>query len=155
MYLAREWCKAIPVFCFHKSKADIEGVMEATAFKAHYKIQHRIHFPKLTLPAIENHALKQQLRHQMNSSISEFGSSGTKVYSLDEKNLWADIESRLNILLDKKLGDKLVIDKSAALNIIWANKKRMREAKLFIESYRIQNDLAGIFECGDSKPYAF
>ena len=59
-------------------------------------------FQNSTLPAIENHALKQQLRHQMNNSISEFGSSGTKAYSLDEKNLWADIESRLNILLGKK-----------------------------------------------------
>ena len=70
----------------------------------------------------------------MNNSISEFGSSGTKAYSLDEKNLWADIESRLDILLGKKLGDKLMIYKSAALNIIWANKKRMCEAKLFLEN---------------------
>lgn len=91
-------------------------------------------FQNSPFPAIENHALKQQLRHQMNNSISEFGRSGTKVYSLDETNLWADIESRLNILLDKKLGDKFMIDKSAGLISIWANKKRMREAKLFLEN---------------------
>ena len=88
-------------------------------------------FQNSTLPAIENHALKQQLRHQMNNSISEFGRNSTKVYSLDEKNLWADIESRLNILLDKKLGDKFMIDKSAGFISIWANKRECARPSFF------------------------
>ncbi|WP_181881822.1 secretin N-terminal domain-containing protein [Helicobacter sp. MIT 14-3879] len=81
---------------------------------------------------IEGNLLKQQLRSQMNNNITEFGKSGTKIYSLDETNFWTDIESRLNVLLDTKLGDKFIIDKATGLISVWTNKKRMQEVFLFL-----------------------
>lgn len=83
---------------------------------------------------LDNLSLRNQLRQQMGSANSRFGKSGTKVYSLDEINFWADIESKLNVMLDTKLGDKFMIDKGSGLIVVWTTKQKMQEVSQFLES---------------------
>ncbi|WP_158657027.1 secretin N-terminal domain-containing protein [Helicobacter aurati] len=97
--------------------------------------------PLFTQSIIEGNLLKQQLRNQMNGNVTEFGKSGTKVYSLDESNFWTDIESRLNVLLDIKTGDKFIIDKAAGLVSVWTNKKKMQEVSLLLANIESKMNL--------------
>lgn len=83
---------------------------------------------------LDNLSLRNQLRTQMSVANSRFGKSGTKVYSLDEINFWADIESKLHIMLDTKLGDKFMIDKGAGLIAVWTTKQKMQEVSQFLQS---------------------
>ena len=82
---------------------------------------------------LDNLSLRNQLRSQMSSANARFGKSGTKVYSLDEINFWADIESKLHIMLDTKIGDKFMIDKGAGLIAVWTTKQKMREVSQFLQ----------------------
>ncbi len=82
---------------------------------------------------LDNLSLKNQLRSQMNSTNSNFGKSGTKIYSIDEINFWADIESKLFIMLDSKHGDKFMIDKGAGLIFVWTTKTKMKEVEKFLK----------------------
>lgn len=83
---------------------------------------------------LDNLSLRNQLRSQMNVANNRFGKSGTKVYSLDEINFWADIESKLQIMLDTKLGDKFMIDKGAGLISVWTTKQKMAEVSQFLQN---------------------
>lgn len=83
---------------------------------------------------LDNLSLRNQLRSQMSTANTRFGKSGTKVYSLDEINFWADIESKLHIILDTKLGDKFMIDKGAGLIAVWTTKQKMREVSHFLQN---------------------
>ena len=83
---------------------------------------------------LDNLSLRNQLRSQMSAANNRFGKSGTKVYSLDEINFWADIESKLHIMLDTKLGDKFMIDKGAGLIAVWTTKQKMQEVSQFLQS---------------------
>lgn len=90
---------------------------------------------------LERFALRNQLRNQMNYANNQFGKSGTKIYSIDEVNFWADIESQLNILLDLKLGDKFMIDKDAGLISVWTTKPKMQEVSLFLHNLESRMNL--------------
>ncbi len=81
---------------------------------------------------LDNLSLRNQLRSQMSNANSRFGKSGTKIYSIDEINFWADIESKLLIMLDSKSGDKFMIDKGAGLISVWTTKAKMKEVKRFL-----------------------
>lgn len=76
---------------------------------------------------LDNLTLKNQLRNQMTYANTNFGKSGTKIYSLDEINFWADVESKLGIVLETRKGDRFMIDKGAGLISIWTNKPKMKE----------------------------
>lgn len=90
---------------------------------------------------LDNLSLRNQLRNQMNYANNQFGKSGTKIYSVDEINFWADIESKLNILLDTRQGDKFMIDKGAGLVSIWTNKNKMIEVANFLNSLESKMNL--------------
>ncbi|WP_245945542.1 pilus (MSHA type) biogenesis protein MshL [Helicobacter didelphidarum] len=83
---------------------------------------------------LDNLSVKNQLRNQMNYANNQFGKSGTKIYSVDEINFWADIESKLNILLDSKHGDRFMIDKGAGLISVWTTKNKMEEIAHFLQN---------------------
>ncbi len=83
---------------------------------------------------LDNLSLRNQLRSQMNAANTRYGKSGTKVYSLDEINFWADIESKLHIMLDTKLGDRFMIDKGAGLIAVWTTKQKMQEVAQFLQN---------------------
>lgn len=83
---------------------------------------------------LDNLALRNQLLSQMSAANDRFGKSGTKVYSLDEVNFWSDIESKLQIMLDVKLGDKFMIDKGAGLIAVWTTRQKMRDVSRFLQS---------------------
>ncbi|STQ87119.1 pilus assembly protein MshL [Helicobacter muridarum] len=97
--------------------------------------------PLFNYSAIEGNIIKQQLRSQMNNNVTQFGKSGTKVYSLDESNFWTDIESRLNVLLDVKLGDKFTIDKAAGLVSVWTSRAKMEEVSLLLANIESKMNL--------------
>lgn len=90
---------------------------------------------------LDGMSLKNQLRNQMNYNNNQFGKSGTKIYSIDEINFWVDIESRLNVLLDSKVGDRFMIDKVAGLISVWTTKNKMKEVSLFLQNLQSKMNL--------------
>lgn len=67
-------------------------------------------------------------------SNTQFGKSGTKIYSLDSTNFFSDIEQRLKGILDSN--GKFIIDKSSGSISIWSNKEKMREVEKFLENLK-------------------
>ncbi|MWV61180.1 pilus assembly protein MshL [Helicobacter saguini] len=90
---------------------------------------------------LDNFSLKNQLRTQMNYANHNFGKSGTKIYSLDEINFWADVESKLGILLELRKGDRFMIDKGAGLVTIWTNRVKMRDVAHFLNNLESKMNL--------------
>ena len=67
-------------------------------------------------------------------SNTQFGKSGTKIYSLDSTNFFSDIEQRLKGILDSN--GKFIIDKSSGSISIWSSKEKMREVEKFLENLK-------------------